>query len=165
MSRVSPQVPSDGLMSEAAADMRAFDASLDLLDEAAARALGISRSDLRAMELVSRQGQATAGQLAEQLGLTTGAVTGLIDRMEEARYFRRNGDPTDRRKVVIQLTPKGRERERRIYGPLGQAWAGELSAYSPEELAVIRRFLRKGRAVIDGVVARMSAGHARKTRD
>jgi DNA-binding MarR family transcriptional regulator len=116
-----------------------------------------SRSLHQTQELVSRQGRATAGQLAEQLRLTTGAVTGLIDRMEAAGYFRRNGGPTDRRKVVIQLTPKGRERERRIYGPLGQAWAGELSAYSPEELAVIRNFLRKGRAIIDGVVARMSA--------
>jgi DNA-binding MarR family transcriptional regulator len=116
-----------------------------------------SRSLHQTQELVSRQGRATAGQLAEQLRLTTGAVTGLIDRMEAAGYFRRNGDPTDRRKVVIQLTPKGRERERRIYGPLGQAWAGELSAYSPEELAVIRNFLRKGRAIIDGVVSRMSA--------
>jgi hypothetical protein len=77
-----------------------------------------SRSLHQTQELVSRQGRATAGQLAEQLRLTTGAVTGLIDRMEAAGYFRRNGDLTDRRTVVIQLTPKGANGNGVSTGPL-----------------------------------------------
>ncbi len=79
-----------------AAELRALDRSLDLLDEGVAESFGIKRSDLRAMELVSRDGGLTAGLLATGLGVTTGAVTGLIDRMERMGYFRRQDDPDDR---------------------------------------------------------------------
>ena len=149
-------------MNEAAArisaDMRAFDASLDLMDHAVAAAFGISRTDLRAMELVSRKGSATAGELADQLHLTSGAVTGLIDRMEKIGFFKRNGDPADRRKVVVQLAPKAKEHERRAFDPLQSEAVQVLSRYSPEQLATISDFLKKARAMVERAAARVSNG-------
>jgi DNA-binding MarR family transcriptional regulator len=136
-------------------EIRAFDASLDLLDAAVATAFGISRTDLRAMEFVSRQEGATAGQLATALDLTTGSVTVLIDRMERAGYFRRRDDPTDRRKVLVELTAKGKERERRTFGPLARESARILSGYSERDLAVIGDFLRKARELAERSRARI----------
>jgi DNA-binding MarR family transcriptional regulator len=81
------------------------------------------------------------GELAERTGLTTGAITGVIDRLERAGFVRRAKDPGDRRRVIIEPIP--RRIERRI-GPLfesmAQATAALCARYSLEELAVIRDF-------------------------
>lgn len=132
-----------------AAELRALDASLDLLDEGVAESFGIKRGDLRAMEIVSRRGHLTAGQLAEDLGLTTGAVTGLIDRMEGMGYFRREDHPSDRRKVVVVLTPKAKARERRAFERLTREMDRMLSSYRGADLGVIATFLRRTRAIVD----------------
>ena len=137
-----------------ASELRALDASLDLLDEGVADAFGIKRGDLRAMEVVSRRGRLTAGQLAEELGVTTGAVTGLIDRMERMGYFRREDDPSDRRKVVVLLTPKAKARERRAFGELGQDMAQMLSRYRAEQLTFLADFLRQTRSIVDEIASR-----------
>ena len=139
-----------------ASELRALDASLDLLDEGVADAFGIKRGDLRAMEVVSRRGRLTAGQLAEELGVTTGAVTGLIDRMERMGYFRRADDPSDRRKVVVLLTPKAKARERRAFGELGQDMGRMLSRYRPEQLTFLADFLRQTRSIVDEIASRSS---------
>lgn len=134
-----------------AAELRALDRSLDLLDEGVARSFGITRSDLRAMELVSGDGRLTAGQLAEGLGVTTGAITGLIDRMERMGYFRREDDPRDRRKVHVVLTPKAKTRERQAFERLERDTGKMLSSYRAAELALIADFLRRTRAIVDQV--------------
>ena len=149
-----------------AAELRALDASLDLLDEGVAKSFGITRGDLRAMELVSRGGRVTAGLLADGLGVTTGAVTGLIDRMERMGYFRRQDDPKDRRKVVVLLSPKAKARERRAFERLGQDMERMLSRYRADELALIAHFLRRVRAIVDQIGGRadtvQEAGSGRK---
>jgi DNA-binding MarR family transcriptional regulator len=134
-----------------AAELRALDRSLDLLDEGVAESFGIKRGDLRAMELVSRDGGLTAGQLATGLGITTGAVTGLIDRMERMGYFRRQDDPDDRRKVVVVLTPKAKLRERGAFERLGRDTERMLSSYRTDDLALIADFLRRVRAIVDQI--------------
>jgi len=139
-----------------AAELRALDASLDLLDEGVAKAFGIKQADLRAMEVVSRRGRLTAGQLAGELRLTTGAVTGLIDRMERKGYFRREDDPSDRRKVVVLLTPKAKARERRAFGDLGEDTGRMLSRYRPDQLAFLADFLRRARSIVDEIAGRSS---------
>ena len=139
-----------------AGDMRSFDASLDLLDASVAAAFGVSRSDLRAMEVVSRRGRLTCGELATELRLTTGSVTTLVDRMERAEYFRRGNHPADRRKVVVELTAKGKARERRAFGPLARESMKMLSRYDARELAVIRDFLQKASALADTARARIT---------
>ncbi len=137
-----------------AAELRALDRSLDLLDEGVATSFGISRSDLRAMELVSADGRLTAGQLARSLGVTTGAVTGLIDRMERMGYFRRQDDPRDRRKVHVVLTPKAKAQERQAFERLGRDTVRMLSSYRDDDLALIGDFLRRVRAIVDQIGGR-----------
>jgi len=141
-----------------AAELRALDASLDFLDEGVAESIGISRGDLRAMEVVSRRGRLTAGQLAGELGVTTGAVTGLIDRMERLGYFQRQDDPSDRRKVVVLLTPKAKARERRAFERLGREMEQMLSTYRTDDLAVIGGFLGRVRAIVDQIGGRAGKG-------
>ena len=68
--------------------------------------LGLSESDIDALELLIDTGAATAGRLSEVMGLTTGAVTRVIDRLEQAGYVRRTTDPADRRRVVIEVVPE-----------------------------------------------------------
>jgi DNA-binding MarR family transcriptional regulator len=135
--------------------MRVLDASLDLLDASVADCFGIGRSDLRAMELISRGGPATCGQLASALNVTTGSVTALIDRMERAGYFVRRHDSKDRRKVLVDLTASGRERERRVFEPLVGKSIAMLRNYSDAELRMIRDFLSKSRLLVEQAVKRV----------
>ena len=136
-------------------ELRAFDASLDLLDESVAAALEISRSDLRAIEIVSRHGSVTSGALARHLGLTTGSVTTLVDRMTMKGFFQRSSDPNDRRRVIIQITDEGIRREREFFGRLGAEMANRLSRFSPRDLEVIAEFLSAGRLLVDAARARI----------
>ncbi len=146
-----------------AVELRALDRSLDLLDEGVARSFGITRGDLRAMELVSGDGRLTAGRLADGLGVTTGAITGLIDRMERMGYFRREDDPKDRRKVHVVLTPKAKARERQAFERLGRDTERMLSSYRDDQLALIGDFLRRVRAIVDQISGRPeSASSARE---
>ncbi len=67
---------------------------------------GLSESDIDALELLIDTGAATAGKLSEVMGLTSGAVTRVIDRLEQAGYVRRVTDPADRRRVVVEVVPE-----------------------------------------------------------
>jgi DNA-binding MarR family transcriptional regulator len=133
--------------------LRTLDASLDKLDETAAAAFGIGRTDLRAMEVVSRVGSPTAGQLARELAVTTGAVTGVVDRLARVGYVERKPHGSDRRRVVVQLTLKGRERERRFFEPVLKGTLGVLGRYTAAERGLIADFLR-GIAAVTETAAR-----------
>lgn len=114
-----------------------------LFHSAIAEQMGLNTTDQRALDLINQSGPMTAGELAEITGLTTGAVTGVIDRLEKAGFVQRAKDPHDRRKVVIE----------RVHNPeldmqLGEAFSSLHSAvqalcasYSAQELETIRSFL------------------------
>jgi DNA-binding MarR family transcriptional regulator len=143
-------------------EARASQNQTDLLDEAAAEILGINRTDHRCMDILDRHARLTAGELAEASGLTTGAVTSVLDRLERAGYARRVRDTVDRRRVLVQLTPKARRLAGRIYGPLAQAHAKQFDRYTTEQLALILEFIRDGHEVGASQLARVKA--MRKTR-
>src|ERR1700758_3733827 len=67
---------------------------------------GISASDMDCMDFLNLEGRMTAGRLAELTGLTTGAITGVVDRLEKAGYVRRERDESDRRQVFIVPVPE-----------------------------------------------------------
>src|SRR6476469_5520501 len=67
---------------------------------------GLSESDIETLEALIDMGATTAGHLAELTGLTSGAVTRVIDRLEQSGYVRRVPDPADRRKVVVEVIPE-----------------------------------------------------------
>jgi DNA-binding MarR family transcriptional regulator len=112
-------------------------------DNLAAERLGLSRTDLHAINIVENNGGLTAGELAAASGLTTGAVTGVIDRLERAGYARRVTDPTDRRRVKVEVTPKFYARADKIWGPMAADWVSRLGrGFTAEELERVIEFLR-----------------------
>jgi DNA-binding MarR family transcriptional regulator len=123
---------------------RAHEAANDAFDEAACQKLGINRTDLRCLNIVDNQGPMTAGHLAEQSGLTTAAVTAVLDRLERAGYARRVRDQEDRRQVIVELTPLLAERAASIWGPLGEEARAVLSRLSVDELNGVLDFFRLG---------------------
>ena len=125
-------------------EVRASQGAVDQMDDAACKALGINRTDGRCLDVIDREGPVAAGRLAEASGLTTAAVTAVIDRLEKAGYARRVGDPNDRRRVLVELTPLARERAAVIWGPFS-IFHEELAKYTIEQLEFLRDFHRRGR--------------------
>jgi DNA-binding MarR family transcriptional regulator len=104
---------------------------------------GLSESDVDALEVLIDTGAATAGRLAELMGLTTGAVTRVIDRLEQAGYVRRIPDPADRRRVIVELVPERMAAVEATMARFGEKSAVELDRYSDAELATINDFLTR----------------------
>jgi DNA-binding MarR family transcriptional regulator len=109
----------------------------------AAERLGLSTTDHRCLDLVARaDGPVTAGRIAELSGLSTGAVTGVIDRLEGAGYVRRVRDPHDRRKVLVEVSDSGRTTPAALFGDVLDTLAAVLSRFTPEERDVVERYER-----------------------
>jgi DNA-binding MarR family transcriptional regulator len=125
--------------------LRASQSTTEVFDERAADHLGINRTDLRCLEIIERLGCVSAGQLAEDSRLTTGSVTAVIDRLERAGLARRVADPSDRRRVMVELTEVATDRTQAIWGPLQAAAEREWKRYSRAELDFLLRFWTRGR--------------------
>lgn len=124
--------------------------AVDRVDEAACDLLGVNRTDLRCLDLLEREGRVTAGRLADLAGLTTGAVTALLDRLERRGYVRRLRDERDRRRVLVEITPEAVELAERVYGPIGEEALGELEGYTDEQLTLLRdHYLRGARFLVE----------------
>ena len=104
---------------------------------------GLSESDVDALELLIDTGAASAGRLSEVMGLTTGAVTRVVDRLEQAGYVRRVPDPADRRRVIVEVVPEKISAVQETMDRVGDKGAEEIAHYSDEELAVINDFLTR----------------------
>ena len=126
---------------------RDHQAANDAFDEVAYQKLGINRTDGRCLDIVQNRGPMTAGRLAELSGLTTAAVTSVLDRLEKAGYARRVRDDNDRRQVIVELTPLLAERGRQIGGPLGEEATSEIGRLSRDQLELVKEFFRLGRDV------------------
>jgi DNA-binding MarR family transcriptional regulator len=105
--------------------------------------LGINVTDTRCFELMSRyaQGPLTAGDLARHTGLTTGAVTGILDRLEKAGLVERFRDSSDRRKVFVRPCLEALQRVGRLYEGLATASLKHASGYSTKELELVKSYL------------------------
>src|SRR5947209_11432066 len=73
-------------------------------DNLAAERLGVNETDLHCLNIIENSGGLTAGELAARAGLTNGAVTGVLDRLERAGFATRAADPGDRRRVNVEVT-------------------------------------------------------------
>lgn len=102
-------------------------------------------TDFRALMAIYRAERAgqplTARQVADQLQVSPGAVTYLVDRLEASGHVYRDADPTDRRRVLLRFGEHGRDVAFAFFGPLGQAHATAMADYSDADLAVCLRFL------------------------
>lgn len=113
------------------------------LDQLVAARFGLNRTDGRSFELLMRLGPMTPNRLAAQLGMTTGGVTTVIDRLEKAGYARRRRDSEDRRLVLIEATALAAQKEQEILSDLVAATARLVSSYEEKELAVIADYLER----------------------
>ena len=126
--------------------------------EAVARKVGLNATDTRCLDLILRAGEAhlTAGDLGKATGLTTGAVTGILDRLEKAGMVLRVRDAEDRRKVFVQPNPEAMERVAALYDELGAAAMKLASSYRTRDLQVITDFLERNVALLREGIARLS---------
>src|SRR5918997_1659325 len=147
------------LLRELEAENRRSTTGAVLLLQAVTQRSGMNLTDLQCINILTSTGPITAGQLAETMGLTTGAVTGVINRMERMGYARREKDPNDGRRVVIRPVPEELERvgadvfgshERRALDAL-------VSDYDERDLAVIVDFMQKGSALTEEEIDRIWA--------
>jgi DNA-binding MarR family transcriptional regulator len=104
---------------------------------------GLSESDIETLEALIDMGATTAGRLAELTGLTSGAVTRVIDRLEQSGYVRRVPDPADRRRVIVEVVPEKVAAVQSTLNRVGAASVDEIGRYTDAQLALIGDFLSR----------------------
>jgi DNA-binding MarR family transcriptional regulator len=111
--------------------------------EAVARRLGVTAADQRVLGVLGRMSVATPSRLAEATGLTSGAITGIVDRLERAGFARRAPNPDDRRSVLVYAC--NAEKLARVMRPIFDGLSAEMAAlrgrYTPAQLATIHAYL------------------------
>ena len=118
--------------------------------------LGVGMTDLECLDAVARGSNVTAGALAEKTGLTTGAITGAIDRLERAGLVKRQRDDSDRRKVIVAGTP-ATQRADPWREQMRRAVTRVLARYDEDDLAFFERALGELSEAARGVIASMRA--------
>lgn len=127
-------------------------------DNLAARRLGLNLTDLDAINMIERAGSVTAGELAAEAGLTTGAITGVIDRLERAGFARRERDAADRRRVTVAVTPAFYAAAADVWGPVKQDWDRTMAGrFTGEQLDLIAAFLDTASAITERHTERVGA--------
>jgi DNA-binding MarR family transcriptional regulator len=140
------------------ARMRRASSLLQLMGQAAADRIGINATDLNCLNLLSFSGQMTAGQLAKATGLTTASITGVIDRLEEAGFVRRERDAADRRKVVGRLfTDRAIRDVAQVFLPMLRTLKQVTERYSDDELRLIVEFYGQLERVLRDQIAALRA--------
>jgi DNA-binding MarR family transcriptional regulator len=84
-------------------ELRGLNVSLNVLGETMEKRMGMSRRDILCLSILAQRGEMTAGQVATALNITSGAATGVINRLVRAGYAQRLADPADRRKALVRL--------------------------------------------------------------
>jgi DNA-binding MarR family transcriptional regulator len=121
-----------------------------------ARRVGVNSTDLECLDLILMGGPSTAGEIARHTGLTSGAVTGLIDRLERLGLVERTADPTDRRKVLVRVREDKIGPIAAFYAPLEKAMQGLLASYSKEELKVLIDFSERSGDLLQARAAELN---------
>jgi DNA-binding MarR family transcriptional regulator len=135
---------------------RRVGSTMQLLGQLSAERIGINVTDLNCLNIVALTGPMTAGDLAKQTGLTTASITGVLDRLEEGGFIRRERDPKDRRRVIVNLKAGPGLREiAPTFAPLVKAWRATAAGYSDEELRLLLEFQQKLEDIVRGQLARL----------
>jgi DNA-binding MarR family transcriptional regulator len=141
---------------------RDYTSAVDAVNQHVADQMRVNRTDHRVLEILSRRGPMSAGELAQAAHLTGGAVTAVLDRLERAGYARRVRDTADRRRVLVEETSKGRKTAMRYYGPFMDRSYAAMEHFSAAELDTVREFMREV-ASISATYAQELAGRASAT--
>jgi len=141
-------------------EVRASQNATDRFDQAVADTLGLNRTDLRLIDLRDREGRLTAGELAVGTGLTTGAITTAIDRLEQAGYARRVRGTDDRRRVYVELSEQARRRTGSFYSDHARLAETLYHRYPEEQLELLLEFVSGSRKLNEGRAAELEAERA-----
>ncbi len=114
-----------------------------LHSQSVARRLGLASVDLECLDMIVLNGPVTAGKIAEHTKLTTGAVTGLIDRLQKKGFVERIDAPADRRKVLVQIVQENIKSISDLYLPMSKATKEMMKRYTAEELDLVAGFMEK----------------------
>ncbi len=161
-------IPSDGDSEQVI--FRQYLDAVGLQGLASAEAAGLHTSEWYALSLIAFHGTLSSGELATRTGLTTGATTRLIDRLERAGLARRTADPDDRRRVIVEPVPDALGRIEEVVGPARRHVAEVLAHYTPEQRALLFDYFARAapafRAATEEIRARATGtrrGRTRKT--
>lgn len=142
--------------------VRRMGAQSVIVSQTVAARFGLNTTDLECLDLIQLEGSVSAGRLAAATGLTSGATTALIDRLERAGYVERIDDPADRRRVLVRIRKGAIDDIARVYVPMQKRMFALWSRYNEAELAVIEDFLGRSLALSVECVAEMRTGKSLK---
>jgi DNA-binding MarR family transcriptional regulator len=139
-----------GLLGEAEATQTA------LFQQVAASRYGLGITDMKALSILLREGPQTAGALMERLHVTSGAVTGVVDRLQNAELARRQADPSDRRRVIVAVDMTGLQARENVYEGIGEAFDKLYRGYTLEQLSFLADHLQRAIAITQEQAALIS---------
>lgn len=144
-----------GLIAETTQAVRSQQAAYDRFHDAVGDYLKINRTDLRCLDLLDLHGRMSAGELSEATGLSTGAVTVMLDRLERTGYVRRVRDASDRRRVYVERTELAARYAAEIYAPLAAQAVPLYDRFTDDQLATIVDFLHTVNEFYGGQITRV----------
>lgn len=124
---------------------------------AVASRIGLSATEFEAIDIITRYQPITAGKLADCCGLTTGAITGLVDRLERAGFVQRERDSEDRRRVYIKPIENAERNQkvRELYEPIAQAFRTLTAQYTPEQAQLLIDIHTQLNAVTENAISQL----------
>src|SRR5579859_6306318 len=124
---------------------------------AAAARIEMTDTDMQVIDILENTGEASAGQLANLMGLTTGTFTAILNRLEKAGLVRRERDPNDGRRVIVKLATgsDGKQETGPLFASLGKAWEEMAANYDDEQTAFLLEFLQRSNALAREEIARL----------
>lgn len=124
---------------------------------AIAHRIGLSATEFEAMDLIARFQPITAGRLAEYCGLTSGAITGIVDRLERQGFVRRERDPKDRRRVfIIPIEDKERNKKvRALHGPIIKGFKEYVEQFDKDQIRMLIKMQKEANAMVERSIAQL----------
>lgn len=135
------------LVEQVGMHVRRMGAQSVIVSEVVARRFGLHTTDLECLDLIFLRKDPTAGDLAKATGLTSGAVTALIDRLEKAGYVERFDDPADRRRIHVRIKPEAIKPVEAVYAPMQQKMFALWSSFSERDLKAVVEFISRSLAL------------------
>jgi len=162
---VSRQWSRSDLIAQLRSEITGYFGAASDFDERVAKKFKLSRTDMRCLDILGRRGPMTAGQLSDESGLSTGAVTFLLDRLELAGMVKRRRDTDDRRRVWVELVPAAQKRLQHAQQPIVEEMKEVTRRFKAEELAIVRDYMREAKQVFERQISGVAPFQKKPPRD
>ncbi len=138
-----------GLLDGLVVAIKAFQDAVDRFDAAAAARLGVNETDLRGLTLLRDQGACQPSRMAEALGLTRGATTTALARLQAAGFVERTHNSEDGRSYFVRLTPSAQVLLDEVWKPVHAQGAGHLASYTDAQVRLLTHFMERSALLHD----------------